>query len=98
MVNYFSALTPFIMSQHQIVRFALSLSYDQYLKVYQGTAKTVSVVVDDGRRVAFPAGRIQSFLTKQGINGYFEMELTPENKLVSIKKLSYIDTDKFSSL
>ena len=50
-------------------------------------AKNVSVVADDGRRIAFPAGRVQSFLTKQGISGYFEMELTPENKFVSIKKL-----------
>jgi len=76
------------MTQHQYIRFALSLSYDQYLKVYQGTVKNVSVVADDGRRVAFPAGKVQTFLTRQGINGYFEMELTPEHKFVSIKKLS----------
>lgn len=75
------------MIQHQIIRFALNLSYDQYLKVYQGVAKNVSVIADDGRRVAFPAGKVQSFLTKQGINGYFEMELTPENKFIGIKKL-----------
>ena len=75
------------MSPHQYIRFALNLSYDQYLRVYQGVAKNVSVLADDGRRVAFPAGRIQSFLTKDGINGYFEMELTPEHKFVSIKKL-----------
>jgi hypothetical protein len=75
------------MLQHQYIRFVLSLSYDQYLKVYQGIAKNVSVVADDGRRVAFTAGRVQPFLTKQGINGYFEMELTPENKFVSIKQL-----------
>lgn len=75
------------MLQYQYIRFTLSLSYDQYLKVYQGVAKNVSVVADDGRRVAFPAGRIQPFLTKEGINGYFEMELTPENKFVGIKKL-----------
>lgn len=76
------------MSQHQYIRFALKLSYDQYLKVYQGVAQNVSVVADDGRRVAFPAGRIQSFLTREGIHGYFEMELTAENKFVSIKKLN----------
>ncbi len=76
------------MTQYQTIRFALAMSYDQYLKVYQGMAKNVSVVADDGRRIAFPAGRIQSFLTRQGINGYFEMELTPENKFVSIKKLN----------
>ena len=76
------------MPQHQYIRFALSLPYDQYLKVYQGMVKNVSVVAEDGRRIAFPAGRIQSFLTTQGINGYFEMELTSENRFVSIKKLS----------
>ncbi|MGZ5601266.1 MAG: DUF2835 domain-containing protein, partial [Methylobacter sp.] len=82
-----AALAAHIMTQHQYIRFALNLSYDQYFKVYQGVAKNVSVVADDGRRIAFPAGRIQSFLTKQGINGYFEMEFTPENKFISIKKL-----------
>ncbi|MGZ5602356.1 MAG: DUF2835 family protein, partial [Methylobacter sp.] len=36
------------MTQHQYIRFALNLSYDQYFKVYQGVAKNVSVVADDG--------------------------------------------------
>jgi len=75
------------MIQHQYIRFSLNLSYDQYLKVYQGIARNVSVIADDGRRIAFPAGNIQSFLTKQGISGHFEMELTPENKFVNIKRL-----------
>lgn len=74
-------------SQHQRIRFSLQLSYDQYLQVYQGTAKNISVLADDGRRIAFPARNIQSFLTKKGITGYFEMELTAENKFVGIKKL-----------
>jgi hypothetical protein len=80
-----------IMTQHQYLRFTLNLSYDQYLKVYQGIAKNVSVTTDDGRRVDFPAGRVQAFLTKQGIKGYFEMELTLENKFVSIKKLGELN-------
>jgi hypothetical protein len=75
------------MTKPQCIRFALKLPYDQYLKVYQGIAKNVSVIADGGRRIAFPAGKIQPFLTKQGINGYFEMELTPENKFIRIKKL-----------
>jgi len=74
------------MPQHQYIRFTLRLSYEQYLQVYQGTAKNISVVADDGRRIAFPARNIQSFLTKEGIHGYFEMELTAENKFISVKK------------
>ena len=75
------------MSQHQSIQFSLDLSYDQFLKVYQGTAKNISVVADDGRRIVFPARNIQSFLTKNGIKGYFEMTLTAENKFISLKKL-----------
>lgn len=76
------------MSDHQFIRFKLNLSYDQYLAVYQGVAKTVTTVADDGRRIAFPAGNIQRYLSKTGIQGYFEMELTAQNKFVGIKKLA----------
>ncbi len=75
------------MSQHQSILFSLDLSYDQFLKVYQGTAKNISVMADDGRRIVFPARNIQSFLTKNGIKGYFEMTLTAENKFISLKKI-----------
>jgi hypothetical protein len=71
----------------QSIRFSLQISYDQYLRVYQGTAKNISVVADDGRRIAFPAGKVQLFLTRDGINGYFEMVLTAENNFVDIKRL-----------
>ncbi len=78
------------MSQHHFIRFSLQLSYDQYLQVYQGSAKNVSVLSDDGLRISFPAGNIQSFLTKEGVRGYFEMELTAENKFICVKKLNKI--------
>ena len=70
-----------------VIRFSLQLSYNQYLLVYQGVAKHISVIADDGRRIAFPAGNIQSFLTKDGIHGYFEMKLTEKNKFVSLVRL-----------
>ena len=76
------------MNQHQHIRFQLLLTYEQFLQVYQGIAKNVTVTADDGRRIAFPARNIQTFLTKDGIRGYFEMELTAENKFVSIKRIS----------
>lgn len=74
---------------NQYIRFKLDLSYDQYLAVYQGVAKTVVTIADDGRRIVFPAGNIQRYLTKSGIQGYFEMELGGAgNKFVGIKKLA----------
>ncbi len=72
---------------NQSIRFSLQIPYEQYLRVYQGTAKNISVVADDGRRIAFPAGKVQSFLTRDGINGNFEMVLTAENNFVDIKRL-----------
>jgi len=80
--------TGFSMSDHQFIRFKLSISYDQYLAVYQGIAKTVWVIADDGRRIVFPAGNIKHYLTKTGIQGYFEMELNAQNKFLGIKKLA----------
>jgi len=77
------------MNTHQYIRFRLNLSADQYLKVYQGIAKNISAQADDGRRIAFPAQNIKQFLTHDGVYGYFEMELTAENKFVSIKKLDH---------
>jgi hypothetical protein len=75
------------MKNNQFIHFSLNLSYVQYALVYQGIAKNVSVVADDGRRIEFPAGKIQPFLTRQGIRGHFVLELTAENKLVSIQQL-----------
>lgn len=76
------------MNQNQHIFFSIEIAYDQYLQVYQGKAVSISVMADDGRRVAFPAGNIQNFLTKDGINGDFEMQLTAENRFISIKKLN----------
>ncbi len=76
------------MAANQRIRFHLDLSYDQYLAVYRGLAKTVTTIADDGRRIVFPAGNIQRYLTKTGIRGYFEMELTATHKFVGIKQLN----------
>lgn len=75
------------MSNHQHIRFHLNVGYDQFLAVYQGIAKTVVAKTDDGRNISFPAGNVQRFLNKNGIQGYFEIELTEKNKFISIKKL-----------
>ncbi len=73
---------------HQFIRFHINISYNQFLAVYQGVSQTVRTRDDQGRVIEFPARNIQSFLTKDGIYGYFEMELTAQYKFVGIKKLS----------
>jgi len=76
------------MAQHQFIRFNLGISADQFLLVYQGSAKNISTRADDGRIIRFPAQNIKQFLTRDGIYGYFEMELTGTHKFVAIKKLA----------
>lgn len=76
------------MQKKQLLRFSLQLTADQFLRVYQGTAKRVSVIASDGRRIEFSAQNIRKFLTHDGISGSFEMELTSENKFVAIRKIS----------
>jgi len=76
------------MADNQFIRFKLNLGYDQYLAVYQGIAKTVTVIADDVRRVELGGRNMHNYISKTGIQGYFEMELTPQNKFVGIKKLA----------
>lgn len=72
---------------HHCVRFKLSLSSEQFLQVYQGIAKNVTARTDEGQVIKFPAQHIKSFLTHDGIYGYFEMEFSPEHKFIGIKRL-----------
>jgi uncharacterized protein DUF2835 len=73
------------MNQH--IRFNIRISYDHFLSVYQGISKMVRTKAEDGRVIEFPAGKIQQFLTRDGITGTFEMELTENHKFVGIRKL-----------
>ena len=68
-------------------RFWIDLSADVYLHYYQGRARAVIVMAEDGRRIQFPAGRLRPFLLKDGIHGQFEITLDENNKLMGIQRL-----------
>ena len=69
------------------IRFSLKLSADRYLSHYQGRAKSVSVLADDGRRVEFPANALRAFVTRQGVQGRFELIVDEHNRLQRIERL-----------
>ena len=54
---------------------------------YQGVSRRISTVTEDGLRIEFPARNIQRFLTRDGIQGMFEMEISPANKFIAINKI-----------
>jgi hypothetical protein len=68
-------------------RFYLDIPYHQFLSVYQGIHSAVRTKTSTGQIIEFPARKLQVFLTKQGIQGYFELTVTEQNKFVAIKKL-----------
>ncbi len=71
----------------QIVHFNLHILYDDYLSFYQGVARSVSVVADDGRRVEFPAKWVQRYLTREGIHGRFELSFDEQHKLIALRRM-----------
>jgi hypothetical protein len=67
------------------VRFSLSISYEQFLAVYQGAARAVQVTADDGRSIRFPASALQPYLDHSGIHGRFEISFDQDNRLQSLR-------------
>ncbi len=66
----------------------LYISSDQYLRLYQGVARTVHARSREGLRVQFPAVILQRFLTHEGIRGSFEIRFDAGNKFAGIERLS----------
>ncbi len=69
------------------IRFSLTLSPELYLSHYQGHARNVSVVADDGRRVEFPANALRPFVSRHGVHGHFELLIDSNNRLQQLKRL-----------
>lgn len=69
------------------VRVSLRISADQYSAYYRGTAKSIVARADDGRKIQFPVGVVQQFVTRDGILGDFIIEFDDKNKFKSIKRV-----------
>ena len=71
----------------QRICFSLDISSDRYQAYYQGAARSVQVIADDGRSIRFPASALRPFLDHQGIHGRFEISFDAENRLQSLTRL-----------
>ena len=69
------------------VRFCLNITADDYLNYYSGHARSVSVKSEDGRRIEFPAEHLRSFVTANGISGYFELCFDQHNRFKQLTLL-----------
>lgn len=70
------------------IRFYLDISQAEYLRYYRGSAQSVLVQAEDGRRVRLPAVNLRPFVSSDGVCGRFEISLDENNSLLDICRLS----------
>lgn len=66
---------------------SLSITAEEYLKHYQGSARSVYAQTVEGRSVRFPANILQPFVTHDGISGTFKIQFNSSNRFKGIKRL-----------
>jgi len=69
------------------VRFQLAISAEDYLAYYQGKARSISVIADDGRRIEFPAEHLRSYVMHDGVRGRFELVFDEGNRFMELRKI-----------
>ena len=67
---------------------SLTIDADEYIKLYQGRAKSVYTHSLDGKSIRFPATILQPFVTRAGIQGTFRILFDENNRFTSIEAMS----------
>jgi hypothetical protein len=70
------------------VLISLSIPAEEYIRVYQGSAKKVSTIDSEGRRISFPVNILQPFVTRDGVAGSFAIYFDQANKFIRIVRLA----------
>ncbi|MBA56049.1 MAG: hypothetical protein CMK89_16480 [Pseudomonadales bacterium] len=65
----------------------LTITPEEYLKWYRGSAKAIVATSRDGRKVSFPADSLRPYVTHGGIKGTFAIYFDDNNKLLGVEKL-----------
>ena len=65
----------------------ISISPDEWIKLYQGVATDVHTRARDGRSVRFPARILSRFFLNDGVRGSFRILLDDAGKFTSIERL-----------
>ena len=69
------------------VSFYVDISADAFLEYYKGNGRYVLVQDNEGRRIQFPAGALQAFVTHDGVRGHFTVSYDDDNRLIDIKRV-----------
>ena len=60
--------------------FRINIPYQSFEKLYRVPNTVVKVRSEQGSMIQIPAMRFVPFFTQLGVRGYFELQLTDENK------------------
>lgn len=75
------------LSKLQNIIVDLRIDADEYLRYYRGHARYVSCSARDGRSIQFPIPILNRFVTRDGINGSFNIQFDDNGKFVAITRL-----------
>jgi hypothetical protein len=70
------------------LRILLNISPEEFVEWYRGTAQVVIAQSEEGLTVQFPASILQRFVTKEGVQGRFELTYDEANRFVSIDRVN----------
>lgn len=65
----------------------LAIPADEFVRLYQGSAKVVIAQSIEGKQVKFPANILLPYVLHQGIYGQFKIHFDELHKFKSIEKL-----------
>ncbi len=65
----------------------LAIPAEEFVRLYQGSAKVVIAKSLDGRQVKFPADILRPYVLHQGVYGQFKIHFDEFHKFKSIEKL-----------
>lgn len=65
----------------------LAIPAEEFIRLYQGSAKAVIARSDDGRQVKFPADILRPFVLHEGIYGIFKIHFDEFHKFKSIERV-----------
>lgn len=62
----------------------LNITADEYIRVYQGSARFIQATSREGKTVRFPANILQPFVTRDGIYGDFTIVCDQNNRFQQV--------------
>lgn len=71
-----------------LYRFSINIPYDEYLRYYRGESRHVQVRSHEGLTLRFPAEHLRHHVTRDGIQGVFELEASEAgNKFIALRRI-----------